>query len=159
MHLTVKRFQLFYCFYYKTIKSKYHIWTCFFLFIYFFISVHFIREHPKRQKMFDDRRLYFSASFPWLPFFLPKLQIWYLQHDENMSLIFFFLFECSKAGGRRFQKFQVTDTRRAVFRFLLWKWCWNLTADSTLDGESDTGWSMTFLETTKNPCSGDPLII
>lgn len=37
--------------------------------------------------MFDDRRLYFSASFPWLPFFLPKLQ-----HDENMSLIFFFFF-------------------------------------------------------------------
>lgn len=152
MHLTVKRFQLFYCFYYKTIKSKYHIWTC------FFFPVHFIREHPKRQKMFDDRRLYFSASFPWLPFFLPKLQI-FATWWKYVTHFFFFLFECSKAGGRRFQKFQVTDTRRAVFRFLLWKWCWNLTADSTLDGESDTGWSMTFLETTKNPCSGDPLII
>lgn len=152
MHLTVKRFQLFYCFYYKTIKSKYHIWTCFF-------SVHFIREHPKRQKMFDDRRLYFSASFPWLPFFLPKLQIWYLQHDENMSLIFFFFLNAPKQGGGVSKSSRSRTREEQFFRFLLWKWCWNLTADSTLDGESDTGWSMTFLETTKNPCSGDPLII
>lgn len=153
MHLTVKRFQLFYCFYYKTIKSKYHIWTCFF----FFLCI-LSENTPRDRKCLMTGGFISVLRFHGYPFFCQSSR--YLQHDENMSLIFFFfLFECSKAGGRRFQKFQVTDTRRAVFRFLLWKWCWNLTADSTLDGESDTGWSMTFLETTKNPCSGDPLII
>lgn len=153
MHLTVKRFQLFYCFYYKTIKSKYHIWTC------FFFSCAFYQRTPQETENVWWQEALFQCFVSMVTLFSAKAPDICNMMKICHSFFFFFLFECSKAGGRRFQKFQVTDTRRAVFRFLLWKWCWNLTADSTLDGESDTGWSMTFLETTKNPCSGDPLII